>query len=103
MRETTWELRGMRFSCLEWGDPDDPGPPTVLLHGYLDHAGAWEAVAPALSGWRIALDQRGHGRAAWARRDSVHRLLAASSHHRGVYRRRRRADQPRVRVLSGNS
>lgn len=66
MRETTWELRGLRFSCLEWGDPDDPQPPTVLLHGYLDHAGAWEEVAPALPGWRIALDQRGHGRSAWA-------------------------------------
>lgn len=66
MTETTRELRGMRFACLEWGSASDPRPPTVLLHGYLDHAGAWEEVAPGLEGWCIALDQRGHGRSAWA-------------------------------------
>lgn len=65
-RETTWTLRGLPFAALEWGDRDDPAPPVVLLHGYLDHAGAWSRVAPTLPGWRIALDQRGHGRSAWA-------------------------------------
>lgn len=69
MRETTWTLRGMRFAAIEWGvrtEDADPTPPTIFLHGFLDHAGAWRRVAERLTGWRIALDQRGHGRSAWA-------------------------------------
>ena len=64
MRETSWELRGLRFTGLEWGEP--VGVPTLLLHGYLDHAGSWSRVAERLPGWRIALDLRGHGHSAWA-------------------------------------
>ncbi len=60
MTETTWTLRGLRFSGLTWGAP--VGVPTVFLHGWLDHAGSWERVAGALDGWRVALDHRGHGR-----------------------------------------
>lgn len=60
MRETTWTLRGQPFAALEWGDRD--GTPIVFLHGYLDSAGLWEGVAERLDGWRLALDQRGHGR-----------------------------------------
>jgi pimeloyl-ACP methyl ester carboxylesterase len=58
--ETRWLLRGLEFAALEWGER--VGRPTILLHGYLDHAGAWSRVAEALPGWRLALDQRGHGR-----------------------------------------
>lgn len=60
MRETTWTVRGRPFAALEWGDRE--GLPTVLLHGFLDHAGTWSRVAARLSGWRLALDHRGHGR-----------------------------------------
>lgn len=66
MIETRWDLRGMRFAGLRWlADPGEAGPEqpvSVFLHGYLEQAGAWEGVAGSLSGERIALDQRGHGR-----------------------------------------
>lgn len=64
MRELTFDLRDLRFTAIEWGEP--VGVPTVLLHGYLDHAGSWSRVAEQLPGWRIALDLRGHGGSAWA-------------------------------------
>lgn len=59
-QEVGWTLRGQRFSGLSWGAPE--GIPTVLLHGWLDHAGSWEGVAEGLDGWVLAPDQRGHGR-----------------------------------------
>jgi pimeloyl-ACP methyl ester carboxylesterase len=60
MRETRWRLRGdAEWSALEWGEP--VGVPSVFLHGFLDHAGAWARTVELLSGWRIALDHRGHG------------------------------------------
>lgn len=60
--ESTWQLGPIRFAGLEWGEGT---PPTVLLHGFLDHAGSWEEVATALPGRRVALDLRGHGRTGW--------------------------------------
>lgn len=53
----------MNFGGLTWpGDPATPGPVSILLHGFLDHAGAWEGVSNGLTGERVALDHRGHGR-----------------------------------------
>ncbi len=63
MIEQQWQLRGMTFSGLRWRE-GAAGPLTVLLHGFLDHAGAWERVAEALPGDCVALDHRGHGRSA---------------------------------------
>ena len=63
MRETSYDLRGLRFAALEWGSP--VGIPTVLVHGWLDHAGSWERVAEGLEGWIVAPDLRGHGRSPW--------------------------------------
>lgn len=55
----------LRHHLLEWGD----GPATVLLlHGFLEHAHVWDAVAPRLAaaGHRVcALDWRGHGDSQW--------------------------------------
>jgi pimeloyl-ACP methyl ester carboxylesterase len=51
--------------ALEWSDQ---GPVVLLLHGFLEHAHAWDFVAPllALGGVRpVALDWRGHGDSAW--------------------------------------
>lgn len=75
--ETRWTLRGMAFAGVHWCDPERaipdrrgspvPGPAhpiAVFLHGFLDHAGAWEGVAQHLPGERYALDHRGHGRSA---------------------------------------
>ncbi len=59
MRAATYHLHGRPYAALEWGERI--GIPTVLLHGYLDHAGAWSRVAPGLSGWVVAIDHRGHG------------------------------------------
>ena len=61
MLETRWTLRGMDFAGLTW---PGTGPLTLLLHGFLDHAGAWEGVAAGLPGPLVALDHRGHGRSA---------------------------------------
>jgi pimeloyl-ACP methyl ester carboxylesterase len=38
---------------------------TVLLHGWLDHAGSFDLLAPLLPGRTIALDFRGHGDSQW--------------------------------------
>ncbi len=59
MIESSWTLRGLAFTGLQWGTPS--GVPTVLLHGWLDHAGSWRRIAEQLEGWCVALDHRGHG------------------------------------------
>src|ERR1700760_2125151 len=41
------------------------GPLTLLLHGWLDHAGSFDTLAPLLPGRTAALDFRGHGDSAW--------------------------------------
>ena len=55
----------LRQHVLEWGET---GPLVVLLHGFLEHAHAWDFVAPHLvaAGFRaVALDWRGHGDTDW--------------------------------------
>jgi pimeloyl-ACP methyl ester carboxylesterase len=54
-------LRGLEFAVRVEGDP--AGEPVVLLHGFPQHAGAWDKVWPALveAGHRVVLpDQRGY-------------------------------------------
>lgn len=55
----------LRHHLLEWGE----GSRTVLLlHGFLEHAHAWNLVAPPLAqrGFHVfALDWRGHGDSEW--------------------------------------
>jgi pimeloyl-ACP methyl ester carboxylesterase len=63
MREERWTFRGLPFGGLSWGEPT--GVPTVLLHGFLDHAGSWARVAAGLPGFLVAPDLRGHGHSAW--------------------------------------
>jgi pimeloyl-ACP methyl ester carboxylesterase len=51
----------LRHHLLEWSDS---GPVVLLLHGFLEHAHAWDLVAPQLAdaGYHVlALDFRGHG------------------------------------------
>ncbi|MCZ7435971.1 alpha/beta hydrolase [Micromonospora sp. WMMC241] len=55
------EARGLTFD-VHTGGPED-GEPVLLLHGFPQHAGEWDAVTPALhaAGLRTyALDQRGY-------------------------------------------
>jgi len=55
----------LRHHLLEWGEG---GPVVLLLHGFLEHAHAWDLVAPRLAdaGHHVfALDWRGHGDSEW--------------------------------------
>jgi pimeloyl-ACP methyl ester carboxylesterase len=59
----TIEAAGVRFSALEWGEPD--GRPLLLLHGVTSSARTYWRIGPALAavGYRIlAPDLPGHGR-----------------------------------------
>jgi pimeloyl-ACP methyl ester carboxylesterase len=55
----------LRHHLLEWGAG---GPVVFLLHGFLEHAHAWDFVAPRLAAAGLhvlALDWRGHGDSEW--------------------------------------
>jgi pimeloyl-ACP methyl ester carboxylesterase len=56
---------GLRQHLLEWGSGDRI---VLLVHGFLEHAHAWDWVAPRLAGagYHVhALDWRGHGDSEW--------------------------------------
>jgi pimeloyl-ACP methyl ester carboxylesterase len=55
------DVRGLKLHCLERGE----GEMAVLLHGWLDHAGSFDLLAPLLPGRTVALDFRGHGDSQW--------------------------------------
>jgi len=55
------DVRGLNLHCLERGE----GEMAVLLHGWLDHAGSFDLLAPLLPGRTVALDFRGHGDSQW--------------------------------------
>lgn len=56
-----FEVRGLKLHAVERGE----GEPTLLLHGWLDHAGSFDLLAPLLPGRTVALDFRGHGDSQW--------------------------------------
>lgn len=63
MRAVAFASEGQRFHALAWGEPGRPL--VLLLHGFPEFSGAWEAVGPRLAaeGFRVvAPDQRGYGR-----------------------------------------
>ncbi len=62
MRELTLELAHARLKALAWGDA--ALPPLLALHGWLDNAATYTAIAPLLSEHFhiVALDMPGHGR-----------------------------------------
>ena len=56
-------LAHIRLAARTWGKPGDP--PLLALHGWLDNAGSFDALAPLLDGRHVvALDLAGHGRSA---------------------------------------
>jgi pimeloyl-ACP methyl ester carboxylesterase len=64
VRELALDLPFGKVAAQEWGDPD--APPLLALHGWLDNAASFAALAPLLAkDFRvIALDMPGHGRSA---------------------------------------
>jgi pimeloyl-ACP methyl ester carboxylesterase len=54
-------LPGLRLAAQQWGDPNSPA--LLAVHGWLDNAGSFAALAPRLAErWRvIALELPGHG------------------------------------------
>ncbi len=64
MREVFLDLPFGKLAALQWGEDD--APPLLALHGWLDNAASFIAVAPLLANdFRvIALDLPGHGRSA---------------------------------------
>jgi len=68
------ELADRTLAARAWGDPAKP--PLLALHGWLDNAGSFEALAPLLAAdhYVVALDLSGHGR-------SSHRAPGAWYHY----------------------
>ena len=59
-QECSWEVDDLRFSGLTWGPKD--GIPVLMLHGWMDHAGSFQELAPLLTGCHVvALDLSGQG------------------------------------------
>jgi len=54
-------VRGLKLHCVERGE----GELTLMLHGWLDHAGSFDLLAPLLPGRTVAMDFRGHGDSQW--------------------------------------
>ena len=68
-RVTEQMAGGLKHRVLEWGARRDDRPSIVMVHGYLDCAGSFSALASQLSGSYgfhcIAADVRGHGGTEW--------------------------------------
>src|SRR5256886_9851533 len=56
-----FDVRGLKLHAIDRGQ----GRPTLLLHGWLDHAHSFDLLAPLLPGRTVALDFRGHGDSQW--------------------------------------
>jgi pimeloyl-ACP methyl ester carboxylesterase len=73
----------LRHHLLEWRAEDSrPGPPLLLLHGFLEHAHTWDLVAPQLAAAGrpvLALDWRGHGDSEWVGRGGYYHFADYSA------------------------
>jgi pimeloyl-ACP methyl ester carboxylesterase len=70
--ERVLDANGLRLACRLWGEPS--GVPTLALHGWLDNAASFDALAVRLPELQLcALDLPGHGL-------SEHRPPGASYH-----------------------
>ena len=61
MNHRLLNVRGLKLHCVERGE----GELTLMLHGWLDHAGSFDLLAPLLPGRTVAMDFRGHGDSQW--------------------------------------
>lgn len=85
-RELRFAVNGMQFAALEWGNSTQL--PILALHGWLDNAASFFALAPRLKNVHIvALDMAGHGKSehrpgqmAYTLWDDIDDLLAVADH-----------------------
>ena len=85
-RELRFNVNGMNFAAQEWGDPSQL--PVLALHGWLDNAASFFALAPRLKNLHIvALDMAGHGQSdhrpgqmAYAPWDDINDILAVADY-----------------------
>lgn len=60
-RDIEIQTRYLRIAARLWGDPG--GVPVIALHGWLDNAASFDALAPLLNDLcLVAVDMPGHGR-----------------------------------------
>jgi len=72
-REHLWQVGGLRLRGLAWGDPSLP--PVLALHGWLDNAASFAALAAMLTDFHfVAPDLAGHGRSDWRSRDAGYQI-----------------------------
>jgi pimeloyl-ACP methyl ester carboxylesterase len=58
--EMSFDVHGLRLTAKAWGDPN--GMPTLALHGWLDNANTFDALAPLMPELNlVAPDFAGHG------------------------------------------
>lgn len=85
-RELRFAVNGMNFAAQEWGDATQL--PVLALHGWLDNAASFFALAPRLNNLHIiALDMAGHGRSdhrpgqmAYSAWDDINDILAVADY-----------------------
>ncbi|MGV8834814.1 alpha/beta fold hydrolase [Cellvibrio sp.] len=85
-RELRFTINGMNFAAQEWGDSTQL--PVLALHGWLDNAASFFALAPRLKNLHIvALDMAGHGQSehrpgqmAYTPWDDINDILAVADH-----------------------
>lgn len=85
-RELRFTINGMNFAAQEWGDSTQL--PVLALHGWLDNAASFFALAPRLNNLHIvALDMAGHGQSehrpgqmAYTPWDDINDILAVADH-----------------------
>jgi len=66
-RDSFVEANRLRLRLRTWGEPG-AYPPLLLLHGFQEHANAWDWLAPRLAAAGhhvVAWDARGHGDSEW--------------------------------------
>lgn len=85
-RELRFTVNGMQFAAQEWGDSTQL--PVIALHGWLDNAASFFALAPRLKNVHIvAFDMAGHGQSehrpgqmAYTPWDDINDLLAVADY-----------------------
>jgi pimeloyl-ACP methyl ester carboxylesterase len=72
-RECVWEVHGLRLAGLSWGDPE--APPVLCLHGWLDNAASFDALASLLPDYYlVAPDLTGQGQSDRRSADATYQI-----------------------------